>query len=62
MTLIRPAAVWTWDMKERPAHFGRGYFGGWETRNLQMASNIRNMFATQPGIRGLVVGDSHRPT
>ena len=42
--------------------FGRGYLGYWETRNLRMASNIRDMFAMQPGIRGLViVGASHKP-
>lgn len=42
--------------------FGRRYLGGWETRNLRMASNIRDMFAAQPGIRGLViVGASHKP-
>ncbi len=42
--------------------FGRGYVGYWETRNLRMASNIRDMFAMQPGIRGLiVVGASHKP-
>lgn len=44
------------------ARFGRGYLGGWETRNLRMASNIRDMFAAQRGIRGLVVvGASHKP-
>lgn len=44
------------------ARFGRGYLGGWETRNLRMASNIRDMFTAQPGIRGLViVGASHKP-
>jgi hypothetical protein len=42
--------------------FGRGYVGYWETRNLRMASNIRDMFGRQPGIRGLViVGASHKP-
>lgn len=42
--------------------FGRGYVGYWETRNLRMAANIRDMFAAQPGIRGLViVGASHKP-
>ena len=44
------------------ARFGRAYLGGWETRNLRMASNIRDMFAAQPGVRGLVVvGASHKP-
>lgn len=37
--------------------FGRGYLGYWETRNLRMASNIRDMFAVQPGVRGLVSND-----
>lgn len=42
--------------------FGRGYLGYWETRNLRMAANIREMFGVQPGIRGLVVvGASHKP-
>ncbi len=42
--------------------FGRGYLGYWETRNLRMAANIRDMFALNPGIRGLViVGASHKP-
>lgn len=41
--------------------FGRGYVGYWETRNLRMAANIRDMFAATPGIRGLViVGASHK--
>ena len=45
-----------------PGRFGRGYLGAWETRNLRMASNIRDMFAARPGIRGLViVGASHKP-
>jgi hypothetical protein len=44
------------------ARFGRNYLGGWETRNLRMASNIRDMFAERPGIRALiVVGASHTP-
>ncbi len=44
-----------------PTRFGRGYLCYWETRNLRMASNIRDMFAARPGIRGLiVVGASHK--
>lgn len=44
-----------------PQKYGRQYVGYWETRNLRMASNIRDMFANRPGIRGLViVGASHR--
>ena len=41
--------------------FGRSYLGYWETRNLRMAANIRDMFASAPGTRGLViVGASHK--
>lgn len=43
-----------------PQHFGRGYVAYWETRNLRMASNIREAIA-RPGIRTLViVGASHK--
>lgn len=48
--------------EQSSARFGRGYVGYWETRNLRMAANIREMFGKQPGIRGLVVaGASHKP-
>jgi hypothetical protein len=44
-----------------PQRFGRGYLATWETRNLRMASNIRDVMATRPGIRVLVVvGASHK--
>jgi hypothetical protein len=44
-----------------PQHFGRNYLGSWETRNLRMASNIREVMATKPGMRMLViVGASHK--
>lgn len=44
-----------------PQHYGRNYVGSWETRNLRMASNIREVMAAQPGIRMLViVGASHK--
>ncbi|WP_457311270.1 DUF5694 domain-containing protein [Sphingomonas sp. UYAg733] len=44
-----------------PQKFGRHYLGYWETRNLRMAGNIRDMLAPQPGIRALViVGASHK--
>jgi hypothetical protein len=44
-----------------PQHFGRNYVGYWETRNLRMASNIRDAIAGQPGSRTLViVGASHK--
>lgn len=41
--------------------FGRGYVGYWETRNLRMVSNIRDVLTARPGIRMLViVGASHK--
>jgi hypothetical protein len=41
--------------------FGRGYLGYWETRNLRMAANIRDVMTTRPGMRMLViVGASHK--
>lgn len=44
-----------------PQRFGRGYVGYWETRNLRMASNIRDVMTARPGIRMLVVvGASHK--
>jgi hypothetical protein len=44
-----------------PQRFGRGYVGYWETRNLRMAANIRDVMGLQPGIRMLViVGASHK--
>ena len=44
-----------------PQQFGRSYVGYWETRNLRMASNIRDAIAARPGSRTLViVGASHK--
>ena len=44
-----------------PQQFGRGYLGYWETRNLRMASNIRETMTPAPGGRTLViVGASHK--
>ncbi len=44
-----------------PQQFGRGYVAGWETRNLRMASNIREASAQHLGKRTLViVGASHK--
>ena len=44
-----------------PQQFGRGYVAWWETRNLRMASNIRDAIGNQPGSRTLViVGASHK--
>lgn len=42
-------------------HFGRQYVGYWETRNLRMAANIRDVLGRYPGTRMLViVGASHK--
>lgn len=44
-----------------PQRFGRRYVGYWETRNLRMAANIREMLGFNPGMRALViVGSSHK--
>ena len=44
-----------------PQHYGRNYLGYWETRNLRMASNIRDAIAARPGSRTLViVGAAHK--
>jgi hypothetical protein len=44
-----------------PRQFGRRYVADWETRNLRMASNIREAIGNNPGSRTLViVGFSHK--
>jgi hypothetical protein len=44
-----------------PQQFGRAYVASWETRNLRMASNIREAIGNHPGSRALViVGVSHK--
>ena len=44
-----------------PQRFGRQYVGYWETRNLRMAGNIRDVLGMKPGMRMLVlVGASHK--
>ena len=44
-----------------PQQFGRGYVGYWETRNLRMVSNIRDVLSLHPGKRTLtIVGMSHK--
>ena len=41
--------------------FGRQYLGYWETRNLRMAANIRDVLGRSPGMRLLaIVGASHK--
>ena len=44
-----------------PQQFGRRYLGYWETRNLRMAANIRDVLTARPGTRLLaIVGASHK--
>lgn len=44
-----------------PQGYGRAYVGAWETRNLRMVANIREVLAQQPGTRLLtLVGASHK--
>lgn len=44
-----------------PQGFGRNYLGYWETRNLRMVSNIRDVLGRYPGTRMLaIVGASHK--
>jgi hypothetical protein len=46
---------------ETPELYGRRYLGWWETRNLRMAANIREVAASVPGKRLLVItGASHK--
>lgn len=48
-------------LEPSPQGFGRQYLGYWETRNLRMASNIRDVIGMHPGTRMLViVGASHK--
>jgi hypothetical protein len=45
-----------------PQAFGRNYVGYWETRNLRMVANIRDVLGQTPGTRMLaIVGASHKP-
>lgn len=44
-----------------PQGYGRMYVTSWETRNLRMAANIRDLMGARPGMRTLVlVGASHK--
>lgn len=44
-----------------PEAFGRNYLGYWETRNLRMVANIRDVLGQYPGTRMLaIVGASHK--
>ena len=45
-----------------PQQFGRAYVGYWETRNLRMVANMRDVLGQHPGTRMLtIVGASHKP-
>ena len=44
-----------------PEGFGRNYLGYWETRNLRMVANMRDVLGQHPGTRMLtIVGASHK--
>ncbi len=44
-----------------PQGFGRKYLGYWETRNLRMVANMRDVMSRYPGTRMLtIVGASHK--
>ncbi|WP_409672504.1 DUF5694 domain-containing protein [Blastomonas sp.] len=44
-----------------PQGFGRKYVGYWETRNLRMVANMRDVIGLNPGMRLLtIVGASHK--
>jgi hypothetical protein len=48
-------------MEPSPQKFGRQYLGFWETRNLRMVANIRDVLGRYPGTRMLaIVGASHK--
>lgn len=48
-------------MEPSPQAFGRGYLAYWETRNLRMVANIRDVLGRSPGGRLLaIVGASHK--
>lgn len=48
-------------MEPSPQGFGRSYLAYWETRNLRMVANIRDVLGRQPGTRLLaIVGASHK--
>lgn len=48
-------------MEPSPQQFGRKYVGYWETRNLRMVANIRDVLGRSPGTRLLaIVGASHK--
>jgi hypothetical protein len=48
-------------LEPSPQGYGRGYLTYWETRNLRMVANIRDVLGQAPGTRLLaIVGASHK--
>lgn len=48
-------------LEPSPKGYGRNYLGYWETRNLRMVANIREVLGQYPGTRLLaIVGASHK--
>ena len=48
-------------MEPSPQGFGRQYLGYWETRNLRMVANMRDVLGQHPGTKMLtIVGASHK--
>ena len=48
-------------LEPSPKGYGRNYLGYWETRNLRMVANIRDILGQHPGTRLLaMVGVSHK--
>lgn len=48
-------------MEPSPQGFGRRYVGFWETRNLRMVANMRDVLGRYPGTRMLtIVGAAHK--
>jgi hypothetical protein len=48
-------------MEPSPQGYGRSYLAYWETRNLRMVANIRDVLGRHPGTRLLaIVGGSHK--
>lgn len=46
---------------DEPGYYGRYYVAGWETRNLRMVANIREILIEKPGVKVLaIVGQSHK--
>lgn len=61
-----PALVYRSDfgpalVEPSPQAYGRDYLGYWETRNLRMVANMREVLGMHPGMRMLtIVGMSHK--